>query len=313
MAGFETPEVLVLGGGGILGEAWMTALLAGLGEASGFDPRRCDAFVGTSAGSIVSAMLAAGVEPRTRLGALPEPPPVAGSELGGPPGPLAKLLELGVAAAGTVAAPLAALGLGAIEPGGARLRRAALRRMRHGTRPLARLGRELDEAGASFDGRLSVSAVDVDSGRRVMFGAPGAPPASVGAAVEASCAIPGVFRPVVVNGRSYVDGGFWSPTNLDRAPVRRGTRVLCLNPTGSMRPNLQTPFGGVGVLSRSLAAVEALVLQRRGAKVRIVSPDAASRTAMGANLMDAGPRAQVIAAGLAQGRALAGFAKPSSR
>src|SRR6478672_9046945 len=99
-------DVLVLGGGGILGEAWMTAVLAGLEDATGFDPRGCDAFVGTSAGSIVSAILVAGVE------------------LSGPPGPLAKALEAGVAAAGTVAAPLAALGLGAIEPGGAVLRRA---------------------------------------------------------------------------------------------------------------------------------------------------------------------------------------------
>ncbi|PWU22677.1 MAG: hypothetical protein C5B48_09835 [Candidatus Rokuibacteriota bacterium] len=306
MAGFETPDVLVLGGGGILGEAWMTAVLAGLSDAADFDPRGCDAFVGTSAGSIVSAVLVAGIEPRARLGDLPEPPAVAESELGGPQGPVAKALELGVAAAGTVAAPVAAIGLGAIEPGGALLRRAALRRVRPGVRSLERLGRELEEAGATFDGRLSVAAVDIGSGRRVMFGAPGAPAAPVGAAVQASCAIPGVFRPVVLNGRSYVDGGVWSPTNLDRAPVRGGARVLCLNPTGSLRPNLETPFGGVGLLSRSVAAVEALVLQRKGAKVRIVSPDAASRAAMGPNLMDAGPRARVIAAGLAQGHSVAG-------
>ena len=306
MAGLETPDVLVLGGGGILGEAWMTAVLAGLEDATGFDPRGCDAFVGTSAGSIVSAILVAGVEPRERLGSLPEPPPVAGAELSGPPGPLAKALAAGVAAAGTVAAPLAALGLGAIEPGGAVLRRAALRRVRPGTRSLERLGRELEEAGASFDGRLTVAAVEVESGRRVMFGAPGSPAASLAAAVEASCAIPGVFRPIPLNGRSYVDGGVWSPTNLDRAPVRRDTRVLCLNPTGSLRPNLDTPFGGVGLLSRSVAAVEALVLERKGASVRIASPDPASRAAMGANLMDGGPRAEVVAAGLAQGRALAG-------
>ena len=56
---FETPEVLVLGAGGILGEAWMGGLLAGLREASGFDPRNCEHFVGTSAGSIVAAGLAA--------------------------------------------------------------------------------------------------------------------------------------------------------------------------------------------------------------------------------------------------------------
>ena len=58
MAGFDPPDVLVLGGGGILGEAWMRAVLAGLEEATGFDPRGCEGFVGTSAGSIVAAALA---------------------------------------------------------------------------------------------------------------------------------------------------------------------------------------------------------------------------------------------------------------
>jgi NTE family protein len=110
---------------------------------------------------------------------------------------------------------------------------------------------------------------------------------------------------VVVDGRSYVDGGVWSPTNLDRAPVARGTRVLCLNPTGSLRPRADAPFGMVGPVSRTLAGIEALTLERRGARVATVSPDAATQAAMGANLMDAGPRSQVIAAGLSQGRALA--------
>jgi NTE family protein len=114
-----------------------------------------------------------------------------------------------------------------------------------------------------------------------------------------------VFRPVVIDGRSYVDGGVWSPTNMDRAPADRGTRVLCLNPTGSMRPSRGAPFGAIGPLSRTLAAIEALTLERRGARVTTVSPDDASQDAMGPNLMDPGPRSSVIAAGLAQGQALA--------
>jgi NTE family protein len=101
-----------------------------------------------------------------------------------------------------------------------------------------------------------------------------------------------------------VDGGAWSPTNLDRAPARRGTHVLCLNPTGSLQASVGTPFAALGLLSRSVAAVEALVLERRGAQVTTVAPDASSLAAMGANLMDPGPREKVIAAGLAQGRAL---------
>ena len=81
MASFDPPQVLVLGGGGILGEAWMTAVLAGLHESTGFDARGCDGYVGTSAGSIVAAALTAGIEPHERLGELPEQPPVPAAEL----------------------------------------------------------------------------------------------------------------------------------------------------------------------------------------------------------------------------------------
>src|ERR1035441_828976 len=58
------PDVLVLGGGGVLGEAWMMGLLAGIEDASGFDLRDCEHFVGTSAGAIVAAHLVAGGSPR---------------------------------------------------------------------------------------------------------------------------------------------------------------------------------------------------------------------------------------------------------
>ena len=52
MAPFDgrPPNVLVLGGGGLLGEAWMTGVLAGYEDATGADVRRCRRFVGTSAG-----------------------------------------------------------------------------------------------------------------------------------------------------------------------------------------------------------------------------------------------------------------------
>src|SRR5437588_10114655 len=71
------PDVLVLGGGGVLGEAWMTGVLAGIEAATGFDLRRCEAFVGTSAGSIVAAQLVAGHSPRRprEAGSAVEPAP----------------------------------------------------------------------------------------------------------------------------------------------------------------------------------------------------------------------------------------------
>jgi hypothetical protein len=90
---------------------------------------------------------------------------------------------------------------------------------------------------------------------------------------------------------------------MDAAAVERGTRVLCLNPTGSLRAAL--PLGALGAVSRSLAAGEAFALRRRGAHVTVVNPDRASSDAMGANLLESGPRRAVIAAGLQQGRRLA--------
>ena len=64
MAPFVFPDVLVLAGGGTVGHAWMTGVLAGVEDAAGVDFRRVEFFVGTSAGSIVAARLASGRSPR---------------------------------------------------------------------------------------------------------------------------------------------------------------------------------------------------------------------------------------------------------
>jgi NTE family protein len=297
------PDVLVLGGGGILGEAWMSAVLCGLDEAPGFASRGCGCYVGTSAGSIVATLLVAGLAPAGRVGRLPEPPAAPVAERRSTP--LAQALDLAGGLGGAVATPLAALALSTSAPGGALVRRAALRRVPHGRRALADLGREVERSGARWDGRLRIATVELETGRRVVFGAPGAPALSVAAAVQASCAIPGVFRPVRAGGRSYVDGGVWSPTNMDAAEVQRGDQVLCLNPTGSFRPTMAEPVGVVGPVSRAVAAAEALVLRRRGATVITINPDDASVAAMGTNLMDPRRRSAVFAAGVAQGRRLA--------
>jgi NTE family protein len=302
------PDVLVMGGGGVLGEAWMSALLAGITAGRGFDGRDAGAWIGTSAGSIVAASLAAGLDPAERL-ELDRTGLNAGSGTGssgrrrGPfSGPLAAALQAG----GAAAAPLASLALNSTAAGGALMRRAMLRRVPAGERSLGELGRMIDAAGVRFDGRLRIAAVEMSSGRRVMFGAPGAPSCSVAQAVLASCAIPGVFAPVAIDGRDYVDGGAWSPTNMDAAEVERGDRVLCLNPTGSLRPTAAAPAGAIGPISRTLSNGEALALRHRGAKVRTINPDVASAKAMGVNLMDPNRRQAVIAAGHAQGLSLAG-------
>jgi len=282
----------------------MNAVLAGLDEPDGFDVCGCGGYVGTSAGSIVAAGLAAGVRPRDQLGRIPTKPiamaPVRES--------VSAIRRLGEAAAelgSAAAAPLASLALSSTAVGGAAVRRAVLAHVRPGGRSLAELGLMVERMGARWDGRLLIVAVELESGRRTVMGAPGAPELSVSEAVQASCAIPGVFRPVPFGGHSYVDGGAWSPTNMDIAEVESGGRVLCLNPTASMRPTLREPVGALGALSRSLAAAESLSLKRRGASVVTINPDAGSARAMGRNLMDPAPRKHVIDAGLTQGRRLA--------
>jgi len=113
----KPPDVLVLGGGGIVGEAWMLGVLAGVEDAAGVDLRESGSFIGTSAGSIVAATLHGGVPPRARLEHLPDVPeaelPATGSDV-------AAAMVRGVLRAGRAAAGLVApVALAAAAPGGA--------------------------------------------------------------------------------------------------------------------------------------------------------------------------------------------------
>jgi NTE family protein len=301
------PDVLVLGGGGVLGEAWMMGVLGGLEDANRIDTRQAEYFIGTSAGSIVAAHLVAGRSPRRPEdddagdGAGPEAPVEPTTRLGAAGARAARMTgEWALAAAGTFA-PLA---LGLATPGGALARAALLRRLPRPHQNLDGLHRHVAASGARFDGRLRVTAVDRRSGRRVVFGSPGAPSASVADAVTASCTVPWLFEPVEIGGREYVDGGVWSGTNMDAAPAGRGSLVLCLNPTASL-PSTGSMLSMFRRVSRSAAAVEALALRRRGATVRTFGPSAESAAAMGANLMDRSRVKPVLAAGYRQGHEIA--------
>jgi NTE family protein len=291
MAPFDgrPPTVLVLGGGGLLGEAWMTGVLAGYEDATGADLRGCRRFVGTSAGSIVAASLVSGRSPR-RPGSAKASAIRPVEDVGGAPSPFARPEREGrqvpnvVVGAGAVAARV-----------GAPIRALALRALPKGRRSIAGFGDEVDRWGAAFDGRLRVCTVDAGNGQRVVFGSRRAPAASVGQAVAASCAIPAVFAPVRIGDRLYVDGGAWSPTNADAAPAGRGDRVLLLEPTAVL----------VRGALRAAALLEAVALRSRGAAVQIVTPDDSARPLMG-HLMDPDRGGHVLAAGYRQGLALGG-------
>jgi NTE family protein len=284
-------DVLVLGAGGVVGEAWMTGVLAGIEEGADVDLRYVEAFVGTSAGAIVAARLAAGERVRRPPGGADARASAEADAGGG--GLLRTAARWGWAAT----APLAPVATALAAPGGALVRSALLARAPDTGRTLSGVRAEVTALGARFDGRLRVCCVDKRSGRRVVFGAPGAPFASVADAVTASCAIPWAFAPVRIGDREYVDGGVWSVTNLDAAPARRDTEVLCLQPTAALRSTLRQAL-------RVAVAVELQILRVRGARVRHVVPDDDSAEAMGSDLMAQARADGALAAGYRQGRAL---------
>jgi NTE family protein len=299
----DLPDTLVLGAGGTLGEAWIRGVLSGIEAATELDFTHCEYLVGTSAGSIVAAALAAGRRPEAgdraarewgAQAAEQEPTRDLGASLRNLGGELARTAgRLGA----TAAAPLTPFALAGLEPAGRAVRAAALARAPRPARRLDPVGAHIDSLDAQFDGRLRIAAVDRTRGRRVMFGAPGAPVASVRDAVVASCSVPWLFAPVTIGGREYVDGGVWSPTNLDAAPGGRGAHVLCLAPTATAGP-LRAP-------TAAALLAEELALKGRGMRVRTVTPDAASITAIGPNLMDGRCVEGVLDAAFAQGRATA--------
>jgi NTE family protein len=294
------PDVLVLGAGGTLGIAWLRGIVTGIEDATGLDLRGCEYFVGTSAGAYVAAHLAAGKrveDPGVVHDVAAEPH--SDEE---PSGPLRRAASSGARVAAAATAPFVPLALRATRAPGAAARAAILRTAR-GERREVDLGPYVKALG-SFDGRLRVTAVDRANGKRVVFGAPGAPRAGVAEAVLASCSVPWVFAPVEIGGREYVDGGVWSMSNLDAAPARRQAEVLALLPTFGRGAGK----GAAGLLraaGQAAGLAELQILRTRGVRTRIIAPDTATVEAMGSDLLASGPRKAVTAAGRAQGRALA--------
>jgi NTE family protein len=329
------PDVLVLGAGGPLAAAWMRGLLGGLREASGIDVCESEYLVGTSAGALVAAALAAGREADAAADAIArwadlateagadaggaeaaalanEPPnfhevePVEHEESPDEPGQpgVVKRVPAGLARgaarwATAAVAPIVPAAMAVAAPGGAAARAGVLASMARRERSLETLGPDVDALGARFDGRLRIAAVDRRNGRRVMLGAPGAPRATVREAILASCAAPWLFAPVRVGEREYVDGGVWSPLNLDGVSAGRGAEIVGLNPTAASQ-------GAVRAFSQTAQAAETLALTGRGARVRVIVPDAASARAIGNDPLDAGRVDAVLDAARAQGSRLGG-------
>lgn len=176
---------------------------------------------------------------------------------------------------------------------------------------------------------LRVVAVDYRGGHRVVFGDADAPPADVAGAVMASCAIPGWFAPVRLDGSAYVDGGCWSATNADLALGRGLDEVYVLAPMALRDdpPGRSKPGPGVsdpsrarrvrdrphGVLARLVSRYrravtrqllrEARLLRASGVRVHLLAPTPADLAAMGPNMMDPARRGAVLESALETCRA----------
>jgi NTE family protein len=275
-------RALVLGSGGITGIAWELGMLAGLAE-HGVELRDADLIIGTSAGSVVGALIASGTE-------LEE---LYASQLA-PPGPyrpvrmrMATMVWWGLAAVCSRGSEQLGARVGKMALAAATASEAEQRRFLE-----ARLG-----AHTWPERDLLITAVDAESGQLALFGRGsqvGDTAVTLVDAVAASCSVPGVWPPVTIGGRRWIDGGVRSATNADLAAGYE--RIVVLAPiTRGLR--------GTG----AVAQVAALRKQAQGeqAQVALVAPDAAARHATGHNMLDLARRAPAAAAGRLQAGAVA--------
>ena len=120
------------------------------------------------------------------------------------------------------------------------------------------------------------------------------------AAVAASCAIPGFYRPVDIGGRRYVDGGMYSASNLDLLRDESLDLVICLNPTSTWVRNRSLHPGDRVVEAVRKGAgrrlgYEAKKVRANGTKVVLIQPVEDDLALMGRNLMRRKGRHDVIA------------------
>jgi NTE family protein len=267
-------RALVLGGGGVAGIAWITGLLFGLSE-QGVDLRAAEMIVGTSAGAAVAAQLSSGL-------------------------PLNDLFERQVDPARqtreiTPATHLVESFLKIISTDTSSLDRAEF------TRRIGRWALEAptvseEERRAVIAERLPshswpdrvllIVAVDAETGEPAMFDR--FAETSLVDAVAASCAVPGVWPPVTLHGRRYMDGGTRSSDNADLA--RGYARTVIVSPNGATRLDIRGQM---------------TLLESAGGQAYLVEPDKASRTAMGANPLLPETRIPAAEEGRKQGHAIA--------
>jgi NTE family protein len=296
-------RALVLGGGGPVGIAWESGLVAGLAQA-GVDLGAADFTMGTSAGSFVGARLALGADRKTfadpiladaisfSQGGGEERRPAGGG--GGAPPELSKLMTLMGEAQGGVRNPAEVRAeIGAFALAAPTMDEDAF---------IASFGRSFSTlpVDAWPERGFACTAVDAETGGFQLW--TGESGVGVVRAVASSCSVPGVYPPVTLNGRRYIDGGMRSATNADMASGHELVVVIALRLGAASSPM------GAAMAKRFNEEIESL--KDGGATVVTITPDEASIAAFGPNLMDFRRRPDAAKAGVAQGLAYAKDLQP---
>ena len=272
----ENGRALVLGGGGVAGIAWITGLLTGLAEA-GQDVTGADLIVGTSAGATVAAQVGSGLGldqlfRRQTESALQSREIMAKLDLDQLAADWAETMQ-GVTSAEDA------------------LRRVGAYALAADTVPEAERRAVIESRLPSHEWpsrRMLLVAVDAQTGQTRVFDHDSG--TSLVDAVGASCAVPGVWPPVTIGGRRYVDGGVRSSDNADLAAGYG--RILVISPLGYDSP-IPSPMPLRAVVGQ---------LREGGSEVTVIAPDQASAAAIGVNALDPATRVPAAEAGLAQGR-----------
>lgn len=257
-AGRRPRIALALAGGGPLGAIYEIGALCALEDClEGVDFTTLDHYVGVSAGGFIAAGLANGIRPREMCAGFIENSGPAGEVFdpawlsmpawGEYLDRLRRLPALAMAAAlqatwGRKPWLQALEGMAPVLPTG----------LFSNEEIHTRLAALFSQPGRSNDfralhGRLTLLATELDTGRPVDFGSPGWDDVPISRAVQATCALPGLFPPVTINGRSYVDGALTKTMHASVALTEGVDLVLALNPL--------VPFAVPNIAAGGLAAV----------------------------------------------------------
>jgi NTE family protein len=272
-------RALVLGGGGVAGIAWTTGLLFGLCE-HGVDVRTAEMILGTSAGSAVAAQLSSGFSLKDLFDRQVDPAQQT-RELA-PSTHLFELFERALLTANNSSDRLQRtkhIGRWALEaPTVTEAERRAVIAERLPTHTWP-------------GGMLLIVAVDTETGETRIFDRLSG--TSLVDAVAASCAVPGIWPPVTIDGRRYMDGGARSSDNADLALGY--ARTMIVSPMGTARPE---------ITGESLEQ-QVETLKSAGGKTYLVEPDQPSKNAIGLNPLAPETRTPAARAGRSQGHAIA--------